>query len=133
MRPATGPTRPPRVVVADPDDAARARTVQVLTDAGCAVVAAVGSHAQAVVATRTHRPDVLVVELRGGQILTAPAYIEALRGQCPSAAIVVYATDLPSPDVLSLWRVAAGLVKVVDAARLPAVVVGAPKVRHAAP
>ena len=116
------PARPPRVVLADADDADRARTTALLVGAGCTVVAVVGSHAQAMVAARTHQPDVIVTDLRGGTILGPAAYLTGLRGQCPTAAIVVYSSVLPSAEDLAASHAAAGLVKGVDAGRLPAIV-----------
>lgn len=108
-----------RVIVVDPDDGTRAATAQLLIDAGCAVEAAVGSHAQAMLAVRQHQPDVIVTELRGGIVLTGSAYVQALHGQCPTAAVVLYATVLPAPSEVATWRVASWLVKVVDADVLP--------------
>jgi len=87
--PPARPAGPPRVVVVDPDAAARTRTTAMLVDAGCAIVAAVNSHAQGMVAARTHQPDVIVTDLGGGTILGPIAYLAALRGQCPTVSIVV--------------------------------------------
>jgi hypothetical protein len=74
---------------------------------------------------------VIVTELRGGTILGPIAYLTALRGQCPTAAIVVYACVLPAAEDLAMAHAAAGLVKVVDAVRLPGTVHSAHEARRA--
>src|SRR5262245_37883180 len=127
----TSTTRPPRVVLVDLDESARAVTAQVLTDSGCAVVAAVDSHARGIVAARTHQPDVIVTELRGGRVLGPSQYVEALRGQCRRAAIIVYATIVPAACDQRAWDLAGALVKVTEAGRLPAAVHSAHEASHA--
>jgi DNA-binding NtrC family response regulator len=122
----TGPREPdhpdrPRVLLVDPDDAARARCQQALTHGGCVVVAAVPNYAQAMVGARTHAPSVIVTELCGEQILTPAQYVTALRRFCP-APVIVLGTEVPSADQIADWGLWTALVKGADIRELLEVV-----------
>jgi DNA-binding NarL/FixJ family response regulator len=107
------PRSAPRVVVMDADDGERARTSRVLLAAGINVVAAVPNYAQAIVAVRRHRPDVIVTELYGGQALTPPLYVESLRRFVP-APLILYAADEVASDQARGWGAWAALRKDAD-------------------
>jgi AmiR/NasT family two-component response regulator len=108
----------PSVLLVDPDDAARARTFDVLTAAGCEVVAAVANHAQAIVRAKEHQPDVIVTGLEGGRFLTPEAYVAALHRKAPLAGVVIYAKVIPDSAEAKGWGVAATLVKPIERERL---------------
>jgi AmiR/NasT family two-component response regulator len=99
-----------RVVLVDADDADRYRTTQQLLAAGLDVVAAVASYAQAIVATRRHRPDVIVTDLHAGQLLTPRQYVIALRRFC-TAPVMVYSSHKPTRAQLADWGVHAAVPK----------------------
>jgi DNA-binding NarL/FixJ family response regulator len=107
-----------RVLLVDTDDAARVRTTYALSEAGLEVVAAVANHAQAILGARDHQPDVIVTGLDGGQFLAPDQYIGALRRKAPLAAVVLYASVIPSGVEAKAWGAVATLAKPAEREQL---------------
>lgn len=84
------PTGPPRVVIADPDAAAREARVDALRDDGFTVCAQTGDGGEAAELARYYRPDLLLLSsrLNGQRVLDAA---RAVLAQVPEIGIVVLA------------------------------------------
>jgi two-component system, NarL family, nitrate/nitrite response regulator NarL len=107
------------VLLADDHVPTRAGLRGILEDAGMAVVADVGTAAEALAAAIEHHPDVCVldVQMPGGGIAAAGQIAE----QLPGVAIVMLAAEATDEDLMLALRVGARgyLLKDADAERLP--------------
>ena len=95
-----------RVVLAEDSVLLREGLVRLLTEAGCAVVAAVGDGEQLREAVREHRPDVAVVDVRMPPSFTDEGLRAALavRAELPGTAVLVlsqYVEESYAGDLLA--------------------------------
>lgn len=83
--------RPLRVVVADDVALVRTGVVRLLSDEGFEVVAEVGDHDSLVAAARTHRPDLVVTDIRMPPTQTDEGLRAAatIRSELPETAVLV--------------------------------------------
>jgi DNA-binding NtrC family response regulator len=128
-RPAGSPVGPPRVVLVDSDDAARAVVGQALADAGCEVDLA-PNQAQGLVVARRRQPTVIVTDIYRATILTPPMYIEGLRRHAPGALIIARSATVPTPAERACWRLWAALPVTAPAGELIRLVRAAHEAGH---
>ncbi|MEO6512144.1 MAG: response regulator transcription factor [Nocardioides sp.] len=93
-----------RVIVADDSVITRVGITTLLTHAGCEVVDEVGDAAAALVAVRTHRPDVVVLDIRMPPTHTVEGLVAArtIRATHPDTAVLVLSQYLEPSYALHL-------------------------------